>query len=254
MSGDAPFAYAAGMPVHLRAQPSDYAECVLVPGDPNRARQIAETFFAPGFRCVNEERGMLGFTGTFEGHPISVQAVGMGGPSAAIYYTELFKLGARRLVRVGTAGGLGASVRMGDTIVAVSATPDDPTSALLTSGEAHAPTATYSLVAHAVELARGQGARVHVGAIVTSALFYDPRPGMTQRWRERGHLGVDMEVAVLYTMAAIHQREAVALLTVSDLMDDDGTSERIGDEQLKSGVEQMVRIACLVAVGTPQAD
>ncbi len=191
---------------------------------------------------------MLGFTGTFEGKPISVQSVGMGGPSVAIYYTELFLLGATRLVRVGTAGGLGASVRMGDTIIAVSATPDDPTTALLTNGEPHAPTGSFGLVSLAAHLASEQGARVHVGPVVTSALFYDQRPGKMQRWRERGHLGVEMEVSVLYTLAAIHQREAVGLMTVSDLIDDDGSAERISDEELKAGVDQMMRIACHVAV------
>ena len=236
------------MPVHLRAEPSDYADAVLVPGDPRRARYIAETFFDAGARCVNEERGMLGFTGTFGGKPISVQSVGMGGPSAAIYYTELFQLGARRLVRVGTAGGLGSTVRMGDTIVAVSSTPDDPTTAVLTNGEPHAPTGTFDLVALAASLARAQGARVHVGPIVTSPLFYDHREGMMQRWRERGHLGVEMEVSVLYTLAAIHQREAVAMCTVSDLIGDDSSSERISDDELKAGVDQMMRIACEVAV------
>jgi len=236
------------MPAHLRAEPSDYATAVLVPGDPRRARYVAENFFDPGFRCVNEERGMLGFTGTFEGKPISIQSVGMGGPSGAIYYTELFQLGANRLIRVGTAGGLGKSVRMGDTIIAISATPDDPTTALLTNGEPHAPTATFDLVALAARLAREQGARVHVGPVVASALFYDQRPGIMQRWRERGHLGVEMEVSVLYTLAAIHQHEAVALMTVSDLIEDDGSTERISDAELKAGVDQMMRIACEVAV------
>ncbi len=237
------------MPIHLRAELSDYAEAVLVPGDPRRAKYIAENFFDPGARCVNEERGMLGFTGTFEGKPISVQSVGMGGPSAAIYYTELFQLGAKRLVRVGTAGGLGVGMKMGDTIVAVSSTPDDPTTAILTLGEPHAPTGTFELVALAARLAREQGARVHVGPLVTSALFYDPRPGMMQRWRARGHLGVEMEVAVLYTLAAIHQCEAVALVTVSDLIDaEDNSSERITDEELKAGVDQMMRVACQVAI------
>src|SRR5215471_15950173 len=113
------------MPVHLRGTPDDYAPAVLVPGDPVRARHIAETFFDPGARCVNEERGMLGFTGTFDGRPISVQSVGMGCASAAIYYSELISLGAKRLIRVGTAGGLKRGLRMGDTLVAVSATPDD---------------------------------------------------------------------------------------------------------------------------------
>lgn len=239
------------MPVHLRAEPTDYADAVLVPGDPRRARYIAENFFDPGARCVNEERGMLGFTGTFEGKPISVQSVGMGGPSAAIYYTELFQLGAKRLIRVGTAGGLGAGMRMGDTVVAVSATADDRTVAILTDDEPHAPTGTFDLVALAVSLAREQGVRVHVGPVVTSALFYDQRVGMMQRWRERGHLAVEMEVSVLYTLAAIHRCEAAALMTISDMIDaDDNSSERISDDELKAGVDQMMRVACRVAISS----
>ena len=236
------------MPVHLRAEPDDYAPAVLVPGDPNRARYIAETCFDPGARCVNEERGMLGFTGTYRGTAISVQSVGMGGPSAAIYYTELIQLGVQRLVRVGTAGGLAAGLRMGDTIVAVSATPDDPTTERLTNGEAHAPTATFALVETAVRLARDAGATVHVGAVVTSSLFYDERPGIMARWKQRGHLGVEMEVATLYTLAALHGIEAVALTTVSDLIGDDGASERISDEELRTGVDRMMDVACAVAV------
>lgn len=236
------------MPVHLRAEPSDYADAVLVPGDPRRARHIAENCFDPGARCVNEERGMLGFTGTFGGKPISVQSVGMGGPSAAIYYTELIQLGAKRIVRVGTAGGLKPGLRMGDTLVALSATPDDLTVATLTQNEPHAPTATYELVELTVRLAREQGATVHVGPVVSSGLFYDPREGVMQRWRKRGHLGVEMEVAVLYTLAAIHQIESVALMTVSDLIGDDGTSARITDAELREGVDRMMRVACQVAV------
>lgn len=236
------------MPVHLRGVSADYAPAVLVPGDPNRARHIAETFFDPGFRCVNQERGMLGFTGTFSGVPLSVQSVGMGASSAAIYYSELIQLGARRLIRVGTAGGLKPGLRMGDTLIALSATPDDPTTALLTNGEPHAPTATWELVELAVGLARGHTATVHVGPVVTSALFYDPRPGRMQRWRERGHLGVEMEVSVLYTLGALHQVETLAILTVSDLIDDDGTSERITDDELKAGVNAMTQVACRVAI------
>jgi 5'-methylthioadenosine phosphorylase/purine-nucleoside phosphorylase len=192
------------MPVHLRVEPGDYAPSVLVPGDPKRARHIAEHFFDPGARQVNDERGMLGFTGTFRGVPLSVQSVGMGGPSVAIYYTELVQLGARRLIRVGTAGGLQPSLRMGDTLVALTGTADDPTVGVLTDGDPHAPTATWRLVERAVGVARERGAAVHVGSVVSSALFYDPRPGVLARYASRGHLGVEMEVAVLYTLAAIH--------------------------------------------------
>jgi DeoD family purine-nucleoside phosphorylase len=234
------------MPIHLRAEPTDYAPAVLVPGDPRRAQHIAETFFDPGFRLVNTERGALGFTGTYRGRPLSVQAVGMGGPSVAIYYDELIQLGARRLVRVGTAGGISPRVRMGDTVVALSATPDDPTPAIFTDGQAHAPTATWDLVERAVAAARAAGQAVHVGPIVSSAMFYDPRPGMVGTWRQRGHLCIEMEAAVLYTLGAIRGVETLCLCAISDILTDD-SAERIADDALRAAVESMMRIGCEVA-------
>jgi DeoD family purine-nucleoside phosphorylase len=237
------------MPIHLRAEPDDYAPAVLVPGDPRRAKYIAETFFDPGARCVNEERAMLGFTGTFKGKPLSVQSVGMGGASAAIYYTELAEqLGAKRIIRVGTAGGLATGLRMGDTVVAVSATSDDPMIDILTHGDPHAPTADWRLVELASRLARERGATVHVGPIVTSAIFYDTRPGMAKRWKDRGHLAIEMEAAILYTLGAIMGFEAMALMTISDLIGDEGDTERISDAELKAGVDKMMEVACDVAI------
>jgi DeoD family purine-nucleoside phosphorylase len=237
------------MPIHLRAEPSDYASAVLVPGDPRRAKYIAETFFDPGARCVNEERGMLGFTGTFQGKPISVQSVGMGGASAAIYYTELAQqLGATRIIRVGTAGGLATGLRMGDTVVAVSATSDDPMVDILTHGDPHAPTADWRLVELSARLARESGATVHVGPIVTSAVFYDTRPGVMKRWKDRGHLAIEMEAAILYTLGAIMGFEALAVMTISDLIGDEGDTERISDADLKVGVDKMMEVACATAI------
>ncbi len=236
------------MPIHIRAEASDYAPAVLVPGDPRRARYIAETFFDPGFRLVNEERGALGFTGTFEGKPISVQSVGMGCASAGIYYNELIQLGATRIIRVGTAGGLADGLHLADTVVAISATADDPVVAQLTDGEAHSPTASWNLVEHAVLRARELGARVHVGPIVSSGLFYDPRKGMMQRWKERGHLAVEMEAAMLYTLGALHGIETLTLATISDLIADEQNAERISDEELQIGVDRMMRVGCDVAV------
>lgn len=236
------------MPIHLRAEPSDYAPAVLVPGDPKRATYIAETFFEDA-RLVNDERGELGYTGTYRGKPLSVQSVGMGGASVAIYYTELTQqLGVRRLVRVGTAGGLAAGLRMGDTVIAVSATCDDPMIDILTAGEAHAPTATWSLVDRANRLALERGITARVGPIVTSAIFYDPRPGIMKRWKDRGHLAVEMEAGILYTLGAIHGFESLAIMTVSDLIAEDGESERISDAELKAGVDAMMQIACDTAI------
>ena len=235
------------MPIHIRAEESDYAPAVLVPGDPRRATYIAEHFFDPGARLVNEERGALGYTGTYKGVPISVQAAGMGCASAAIYYSELIQLGAKRLVRVGTAGGLADGLRMADTVVAVSATPDDQIVSQLLGGEAHAPTASYSLVEKAVAAARAKGATVHVGPIVSAALFYDTRVGIMQRWKERGHLAVEMEAAVLYTLGALHKIETLCIATISDLITSEQQAERISDEELKRGVDRMMEVACEVA-------
>ena len=236
------------MPIHIRAEASDYAPAVLVPGDPRRAKYIAETFFDPGFRLVNEERGALGFTGTFQGKPISVQSVGMGCASAGIYYNELIQLGATRIIRVGTAGGLAPNLRLADTVVAISATADDPVVGQLTQGEAHSPTASWTLVESAVNRARELGARVHVGPIVSAGLFYDPRQGIMQRWADRGHLAVEMEAAMLYTLGAMHKIETLTLATISDLIVDEQNAERISDEDMKIGVDRMMQIACDVAV------
>jgi purine-nucleoside phosphorylase len=237
------------MPIHLRAEPGDYAPHVLCPGDPKRARYIAETFFDPGARLVNEERGMLGYTGTFEGSPISVQSTGMGCPSSGIVFEELVMLGATRLIRVGTAGGLLPHTKMGDTIIAVSASCDDLTPLRVAQMEGYAPSATWSLVERAAAIARERTEHgVHVGPIVTSGVFYDPDTTAFARWARLGHLGVEMEAAMMYTIAAVKGIEALAIMTVSDQLADDGTAQRISDEDLKRGVDAMMRLACQVAV------
>jgi purine-nucleoside phosphorylase len=234
------------MPIHLRAEPGDYATNVLCPGDPRRAAYVAETFFDPGYRCVNEERGLLGFTGTFDGHPISVQTTGMGCPSAGIVFEELVMLGARRLVRVGTCGGLKDGMRMGDTVIGLAASPDDTTALRVAQMAAYAPTATFELAEHAVRLSRETGATVHVGPIVSSGVFYDPDPGAFARWKRAGHIGVEMEAAMMYTIAAVHGLEALAMMTVSDLLDESGATTRISDDDLRRGVDDMMRVACRV--------
>jgi purine-nucleoside phosphorylase len=236
------------MPIHLRAEPGDYAPNVLCPGDPVRARYIAESFFDPGYRQVNAERGMLGFTGTFDGKPISVQSTGMGCPSAGIVFEELIMLGATRLVRVGTCGGLGTEMAMGDTVIGVAASSDDQTPLRYAGMAGYAPSATFSLVETAARLSRQGTARVHVGPIVTSGLFYDPDPSTFARWKRLGHLGVEMEAAMMYTIAAVKGIEALAIMTVSDLLGDEGETVRISDAELKAGVDQMMRISCAVAV------
>jgi 5'-methylthioadenosine phosphorylase/purine-nucleoside phosphorylase len=234
------------VPIHLRAEPGDYASAVLCPGDPRRATYIAETFLDPGARLVNQERGMLGYTGTFEDTPLSVQSTGMGCPSAGIVYEELVQLGATRLVRVGTCGAIAPGLAMADTVIGISASPVD-TTALQLSGMTHAPTATFALAEAAARLSREAGATVHVGPIVSSSLFYDPDPENIERWQRLGHLGIEMEAAMLYTVAAVHGIESLAMMAVSDLVTST-ESVRISDEDLRRGVDAMMLIACRVAV------
>ena len=236
------------MPYHVRAEPGDIAPNVLCPGDPRRAAYIAETFFDPGYRLTNEERGMLGYTGTFDGRPITVQSTGMGCPSAGIVFEELIQLGATRLVRVGTCGGLpGRGLRLADTVIAMAATCEDATPLRYADCAGWAATATYELVAGAVRIGREAGSTFHVGTVVTSSLFYDPDPANVPRWSRLGHLGLEMEAGMLYTLAAVHRIEALAVMTVSDIVGaTEDERERISDEQLRQGVDDMLRIACRV--------
>ncbi len=234
------------MPIHLRAEPGDYADGVLCPGDPRRAEYLAHTLLTDA-RLVNDERGLLGFTGTFDGQPLSVQTSGMGAPSASIVYEELIQLGAKRLIRVGTAGALQPGMAMADLIIAISATPSDQTAITYTGGEPHAPTADWRLAERAVAEARARGIAFHVGPVVTSDVFYDPDRGRVQRWASRGHLGVEMEAAALFTIAAIRGVSALALMTVSDTLYG-GQILRISDEELKTGVDTMMAVAATVAV------
>ena len=234
------------MPIHLRAERGDYAAAVLCPGDPRRASYIAETFFDDA-SLVNEERGMLGYTGTFDGSPISVQSTGMGCPSAGIVYEELIQLGATRLLRVGTCGAIATGMEMGDVVIGVTASAVDTTALQYAGMDGYAPSATFTLAESAARLARESGARVHTGPIITSALFYDPDPDNIARWKRTGHLAIEMEAAMLYTVAAVKGVEALAMMTVSDLVTEEA-STRISDEELKRGVDDMMRLACRVAV------
>jgi DeoD family purine-nucleoside phosphorylase len=236
------------MPIHLRAEPGDYAPHVLCPGDPRRATYIAETFLDPGFRMVNAERGLLGYTGTFEGAPISVQTTGMGCPSSGIVFEELIMLGATRLVRVGTCGGLGDQMSMGDTVIAISASAEDATPLSYAQMPGYAPTATFELARTAADLASETGATAHIGSIVTSGVFYNPDMTAYGRWKRLGHIGVEMEAAMMYTIAAVKGIEALAVMTVSDLLGDTGESVRISDAELARGVDAMMRLACRVAI------
>ena len=234
------------MPIHVRANPGDYAEACLLPGDPLRAKYIAETYLDnPVLR--NEERAMYGYTGEFEGRPVSVQATGMGCPSAAIVVEELVQLGVKRLLRVGTCGGLQPDLKLGDLIVAISAVAADQTAQHLVD-EPHVPTADWELVHAAVHAAKEMGKPVRVGPIVSSDLFYNPDGGQYQRWSDRGVLAVEMEAAVLFTLGALRKVKTGCLLTVSDVVVE-GEFVRITDEEMRAAVDQMTQLALRTVTG-----
>src|ERR671935_3074817 len=228
------------MPIHVRAEPGDYAEACLLPGDPLRAKYIAETYLDNVVQR-NAERGMLGYTGEFEGKPVSVQATGMGCPSAAIVFEELCMLGVKRLMRVGTCGGLQPHHALGDLIVAISAVPQDGTTNTYVH-EPHCPTADWGLVHGAVHAAKQMGQPLHVGPIVSSDVFYNPDQGQYERWSKRGVLAVEMEASALFTLGALRKVQAGCLLTVSDIVVE-GEFKRISDEELRAAVDRMTRVA-----------
>jgi DeoD family purine-nucleoside phosphorylase len=229
------------VPIHVRAEPGEYAEACLLPGDPLRAKYIAEHFLESAEQ-KNSERGLLGFTGTYRGRPVSVQATGMGCPSAGIVIEELVQLGVKRLLRIGTCGGLQPDLRFGDLIVAISAVPADSTATHYVGGEPHAPTADWELVHAAVHAAKQLDRRIRVGPIVSSDVFYDPDPERARRWSQRGILGVEMEAAVLFTLGALRKVQAGCLLTVSDVIVDSEFA-RISDADLRAAVDGMTELA-----------
>jgi DeoD family purine-nucleoside phosphorylase len=229
------------MPIHVRAEPGDYAEACLLPGDPLRAQYIAETYFDEPVQR-NSERGMLGFTGRWEGRLVSAQSTGMGCPSAAIVMEELIQLGVKRFLRVGTCGGLQPDLALGDLIVALSAVPGDATASHYVGNEPHCPTADWELIHGAVHFAKELGQPMRVGPIVSSDLFYNPAERQYERWSERGILAVEMEASVLFTIGAIKKVRAGALLTVSDVVVE-GEFQRISDDELRAAVDRMTRVA-----------
>ena len=207
---------------HISADPGDFAPDVLMPGDPRRARHIAETVLDDA-RLVTQVRGILGFTGTVDGRPVSVLASGMGIPSISIYATELFRFyGVRRIIRIGTAGGMATHLNLGDVVIASSAHTDSATSANRIPGihYSHAPSfALASAAARAAGLQPGAAPDgVHVGAVLSSDVFYADRPETTALLVKHGTLAVEMEAAGLYAVADAEGGEALAICTISDLL------------------------------------
>jgi purine-nucleoside phosphorylase len=233
--------------IHLHAEPGDYAPLVLLPGDPNRARSIAARFDGglEQARPVNENRGLLGWTGTYRGRPVSVQSSGMGTPSFAIVAEELLRLGARQLIRVGTCGGIAPGIRTGDLVIASSACPVDGATRTYLHGDAYAPTADFELTHALYHAAEEAGIPAHVGLVASVDVFYNADPDYTTKWRERGVLAFEMEASVLFLLAARAGVQAACLLTVSDVLSEEVSSEEtyLAPDALAAAVDRMVEVA-----------
>ena len=219
---------------------------MLLPGDPLRARWIAETFL-DDVRGYTEVRGMLGFTGTWQGRAVSVQGTGMGQPSLAIYVSELLsEYGVRSLIRVGTCGALTDKIRLRDIVIASGACTDSAMNRITFEGLDYAPVADFGLLRAAVEAAERRGTDVHVGLIFAGDSFYATRPELTQRMVDYGVLAIEMESSALYTLAAKHGAHALTICTVSDhIVTGEATSA--GEREHTFG--EMVEIALAAAWG-----
>jgi purine-nucleoside phosphorylase len=204
------------MSAHIGAEPGDIAPHVLMPGDPLRARWIAETFLEDA-RCYTEVRGMYGYTGRYRGTPVSVQGSGMGLPSLSIYVNELFTdYDVESIVRVGSCGAMTEDLALRDLVIASGACTDSSMNRIRFDGYDYAPVADFELLRRAADTAAGLPVRTRVGLIFSSDSFYHPRPEIAARMVEYGVLAVEMEASALYTLAAKHRRRALAVCTVSD--------------------------------------
>jgi purine-nucleoside phosphorylase len=234
------------MTTHIAAEPGDVADVVLLPGDPLRARWIAETLLQD-VRPYSAVRNMLGFTGTYQGRRVSVQGSGMGQPSLAIYVHELVvELGVTTLIRVGSCGALRPEVGMRDLVLAMSAATDSAMNRHRFQGVDFAPTADFGLLRRAVTLAEAAGVRHHVGQIASWDSFYSDRPELLTQLADYGVLAVEMETAALYTLAAQHGVRALTVCTVSDSL---VTQEATTALEREQSFDAMARLALdLVAV------
>jgi purine-nucleoside phosphorylase len=233
--------------IHIAAEPGQVADIVLLPGDPLRAEWMAQTYLDDPV-CYSRTRNMLGFTGSFQGRPISVQGTGMGQPSLGIYVHELVTgFGARTLIRVGSCGALVAKVAIQDVVIAMSACTDSSMNTLRFEGIDFAPTADFGLLRACVEEAERAGVTFHVGPIAAWDSFYSDRPELLKRLGEYGVLAVEMETAALYTLAAKHGVRALTVCTASDSL---VTGETTSAEQRERTFTSMVEITLATAART----
>ena len=225
---------------HINAQAGDFAKTVIMPGDPLRAKYIAETFLEDS-RCVTSVRNMLGFTGHYQGKPVSVMGSGMGVPSISIYATELYKdFGVESIIRVGSCGAVRDDIKLRDVIIGMGASTDSNVNRSRFKGYDFAAIADYELLTRAVTAAKNQGINAKVGNVFTADLFYTPAPEMFRTMEKYGILAVEMEAAGLYGVAAEYGKKALAIFTVSDHIK---TGEQTTAEERQLTFNDMIKIA-----------
>ncbi len=228
------------MSTHIHAEYGDIAETILLPGDPLRAKWIAETFLENAV-CYNEVRGMLGFTGTYKGKSISVQGTGMGIPSTLIYCHELINnYGVKNLIRVGSSGSYNPHVVLRDIVVAMSASSTSGINNSRFINADYAPTANFELFMKAALYARENNITIKAGNVLSSDEFYEDDPEAYKKWADFGVLCVEMETAGLYTIAAKHNVNALSILTISDSL---VTGEHLSSQDRETSFSKMVEIA-----------
>jgi len=233
--------------IHINAEPGDFAETVLMPGDPLRAKYISETFFGDA-RLVCDVRNMLGFTGTYRDRAVSVMAHGMGIPSASIYCTELIRdFGVRRILRVGSCGTVHPKVRLRDVVIAMGASTDSGVNRMRFGGYDLAAIASFDLLRGAVRAAEKKKLSFHVGNVFSADLFYAADSSQFELMQKNNILGVEMETAGIYAIAAELDAEALAICTVSD---DIKTGEALSTTERQTSFDDMIELALEAAFST----
>ena len=233
------------MSFHIGAEKGEIAETTLLPGDPLRAKFIAGSFLE-NISCYNTVRNMLGFTGTYQGHRISIQGAGMGIPSTAIYANELInEYGVKTMIRIGTCGSIQDDIGIGEVILAMSASTDSSMNRIKFNGMDFAPTADFELLNQAYYKAKELSIETLVGGIFSTDSFYDDNPDRYKIWAEHGILGTEMESALIYTLAAKKKVRALSILTVSDNLI---TGQVMSSDDRESKIEDMAKIALAISV------
>jgi DeoD family purine-nucleoside phosphorylase len=239
--------------IHLRAEPGDYAPLVLIPGDPNRAKAIAGMLDGglEKTRLVNDNRLLVGYTGTYSGVPVSIQTSGMGTPSFSIVMEELLMLGVKRFIRTGSCGGIGRGLKTGDIVIATAAVPADGATRTYLHGDPFAPAADFELTRALVDAARARDVEPTVGVVQTVDVFYNSDPDYASKMRSRNVVAVEMEAAALFYLAMRERGrgndvQGACILTVSDTLVKDDESfgaDFLSPEQLEAATKRMIEIA-----------